>query len=271
MLTSRNGASMSSEKKKEPESFFSYSNLKSLSIMIIAILAIRWSVASPYHVPTPSMEPTIKVGDRLLAFKLSYSLKMPFTDWVLFDFAPVKRGDIIVFKYPKDPDIDFVKRVVAIAGDQIKLVDDIVYLNGQAQEKRATPELRAILEDITDHKERKDVFREVLDGKDHWVIQDQIGHRTFSNGNWPRGDISYTVPENSVFCMGDNRDNSADSRVWGEVPLSYVRGKALFVLWSAFQPDNGLIEVRWDRFGHWLDDFDPEDSRYQSSPPTNNG
>src|SRR5476649_2635064 len=98
---------------KEEPGFFSYENLRSLFVLVLIILAIRWSVASPYNVPTPSMEPTIKVGDRLLAFKLAYNLKIPFTDYVVAEWGKPKRGDIIVFRYPNDPDIDYVKRVVA--------------------------------------------------------------------------------------------------------------------------------------------------------------
>lgn len=250
--------------KKKDENFFSYNNIKSLAMMIIVIFAIRWSVGSPYHVPTPSMEPTIKVGDRLLAFKLSYDLKLPFTDIVLMNFGEVERGDIIVFKWPKDPSIDFVKRVVAIGGDEIKLVDDILHINGEPQTRRATPELRGVLEDMTDNKERKVLYREKLDNEEHWVIENIATQRAFSRSDWPRAGAVFTVPEDSVFVMGDNRDNSADSRQWGVVPKSYIRGKALFVLWSAYNPEDKFFEVRWGRFGHWLDDFREEDYRTTS-------
>src|SRR5262249_26856279 len=113
--------------------FFSRENIFSLVILIVCVLAIRWSVASPYHVPTPSMEPTIKVGDRLLANKLAYGLKIPFTDIELANWARPKRGDIIVFKFPENTDLDYVKRVVGIPGDKIEVRDDILYINGQEQ------------------------------------------------------------------------------------------------------------------------------------------
>src|SRR5436190_558216 len=108
--------------------FFSLDNLASLGVLLTIVLMLRWSVASPYHVPTASMEPTIKVGDRLLAFKLAYGFKIPFTEIKVADWDTPRRGDIIVFRYPRDPEIDYVERVVAIAGDELQIIDDILYL-----------------------------------------------------------------------------------------------------------------------------------------------
>ena len=234
--------------------FFSFDNLRSMAVLIAAIFALRWSVASPYHVPTASMEPTIKVGDRLLAYKLAYNLKVPFTDYVLAQWGTPTRGDIIVFKYPRDPDVDYVKRVVAVAGDEVKLVDDILYVNGVAQPRVADETERGILDDIDDHKDIKLLYKENLFGLDHWVMQNIPTVRRFTSGNWPGpGSDGYRVPEGSVFCIGDNRDNSTDSRSWGQVPLDYVRGKALFVIWSVYTPQDRAWPVfRLARFGKWL-------------------
>jgi len=248
------GLDKSSQVKDAKPGFFSFDNLKSLGILILAIFALRWSVASPYHVPTASMEPTIKVGDRLLAFKLAYNLKVPFTDITITDWGTPKRGDIIVFKYPRDPDIDYVKRVVAVAGDEVKIVDDILYVNDQPQPRVDANSERAFLDDIEDQKEIKLLFKETLFGLDHWVMQNIPSARRFTRSSWPPpGSAPYKVPENSVFCVGDNRDNSTDSRVWGQVPLEYVRGKALFVIWSVYTPrDANWPAFRFDRFGKWL-------------------
>lgn len=249
------------EKAKVPPGFFSVENLRSLAVLVIVILALRWSVASPYHVPTASMEPTIKVGDRLLAFKLAYNLKFPFTDWVMASWGSPKRGDIIVFKYPRDPDTDYVKRVVAVGGDRIQLINDILYVNDKPEPKVAASEAdRAILSDIYDFKTHKDLYKEDLDGVMHWVIQDKPEVRRFASNYWPpQGSPPARVPENSVFVIGDNRDNSTDSRVWGEVPLDYVRGKAMFVIWSLYFPrkddtreEEGWPVFRYNRIGHWL-------------------
>jgi signal peptidase I len=239
---------------KAKPGFFSFDNIKSLTILCIAIFALRWSVASPYHVPTASMEPSIKVGDRLLAFKLAYNAKIPFTEIVIAEWAQPKRGDIIVFRYPRDPDIDYVKRIVAIAGDEVQIIDDILYINGEAQPRVDANDQRAILDDIDDQKEIKLLYKEKLFGLEHFVMQNIPKERPFTRPNWPPpGTPPYKVPENSVFCIGDNRDNSTDSRVWNQVPLEYVRGKALFVIWSVFTPrDTNWPVFRFDRFGEWL-------------------
>jgi len=243
-----------SEKPGFLASFFGFENLRSLAILILIIFAFRWSVVSPYHVPTASMEPTIKVGDRLLAFKLAYNLKVPFTDIVIAEWGAPKRGDIIVFRYPKDPDIDYVKRVVGIAGDQVEMIDDILYINGRPQPRVDHNQDRSILDDIEDTKDIKLLYREDLDGVDHWVMQNEPATRHFTRSKWPpQGTPAYTVPENSVFVIGDNRDNSTDSRVWLQVPVSYIRGKAQFVIWSVYTPrDSAWPSLRFNRFGHGL-------------------
>lgn len=250
-----NSSTSGAKPKKEQPSFFSFENIKSLLILALIIFAIRWSVASPYYVPTASMEPTIKVGDRLLAWKLAYNLKVPFTDIPLIKWAEPHKGDIIVFKYPRNPDVDYVKRIVAVAGDTVQVVDDILYINGKPQSRVDHNNDRSILEDIQDTKDYKILFKENLEGLDHWVIQNKPEMRRFTRGYWPGVDLPpFTVPADSVFCVGDNRDNSSDSRVWGVVPMSYIRGRALFVIWSIWTPEGETIpSFRFDRFGKWLD------------------
>ncbi len=241
-----------SETKQKP-GFWSPENLRQLAILILLIFCFRWSIASPYHVPTASMEPTIKVGDRLLAFKLSYDLKIPFTDYAILSWASPKRGDIIVFRYPKNPDTDYVKRVVGLAGDHIRVQDNILYINDVAQPRTDHDNDRVILEDIQDNPNIKSLSVEKLGDLDHWVMQDKLSSQLFSYSQkfLEKGD--YVVPPDSLFVMGDNRDNSTDSRVWGQVPMEYVRGKALFVLWSMFSPDEeAWPRLRWNRFGHVL-------------------
>jgi len=234
--------------------FFSFDNIKQLAILCAAIFALRWSVASPYHVPTASMEPSIKVGDRLLAYKLAYNFKVPFTEYIVAEWGTPQRGDIIVFKYPGDPDIDYVKRIVAIAGDEVQLIDDILYVNGQAQPRVDANGDRTILEDIEEPKEIKLLFKENLFGLEHFTMQNIPERKRYTRPDWPpAGSPPYKVPADSVFCIGDNRDNSTDSRVWGQVPLSYVRGKALFVIWSWHTPrDSSVPMFRFERFGKWL-------------------
>ncbi|MFK7873521.1 MAG: signal peptidase I [Oligoflexales bacterium] len=238
---------------EEKPGFFSYENLKSLSILILAVLAFRSSIMSPYVVPTPSMEPTIKVGDRLLAFKLSYNLRVPFTEIALASWGGPERGDIIVFPFPQDKSIDYVKRVVGVAGDTIKIRNDIVYINGTAQEQQDHNFDRTILDDIDEDKTLVRLFKENLSGLHHWVIRKHPFAQHAASGDW--GHKQWIVPHGHVFVMGDNRHNSYDSRFWGMVPVSSVRGKALFVLWSHYFPGESWLDFkfRFNRFGGWLD------------------
>lgn len=248
-----NAVSGKKKLKKEEPPFFSFENLRSLFILILIVFAIRWSIASPYYVPTASMEPTIKVGDRLLAFKLAYSLKIPFTNFSIVDWCDVKKGDIIVFRYPGDTSIDYVKRVVGVAGDKLRIVDDVLYVNDEAQTRLDYNHDREVLEDIEDNKELKLLYKESLSQTNHWTMNYIPSSRPFSRSSWPERGTYYTVPKESVFVIGDNRDNSADSRIWGKVPLSYIHGKAVFVLWSAYTPKGSHWTMRFSRFGHWLD------------------
>ena len=239
------------KKKKEAPPFFSVENFKSLGFLALLIFAIRWTIISPYHVPTASMEPTIMVGDRLLALKFYYDIKLPFTDISLLKINDLKRADIIVFRYPGDLSLDYVKRVVGLPGDKIQLVNDLLFINGQPQPRRDHNFQRTVLEGAKDNKS-KNLFRETLEGTEHWTMNLKDDFRPFSRGTFPSEDSFFTVPENSVFVMGDNRDNSADSRVWGIVPYNYIRGKAYLVLWSFYESDDGY-RFRFNRFGRFLD------------------
>jgi signal peptidase I len=239
------------------KSVFGFESYRSFGLVILAIVIFRSSIMSPYHVPTGSMEPTIKIGDRLLAWKLAYELKfpIPFTeiDLQLFSWGAPDYGDIIVFRYPKDLSIDYVKRVVAKAGDEILIKENILYVNGQPLEQTSVKD-EQVMKDLQLEDSDKELYREKLKGEEHWVLRNPPSPMSFfSNADWPGTEEPYVVPEDSVFVMGDNRDNSQDSRIWGEVPIDYVRGKALFVIWSVYQAkDDTWPKLRFDRMGHWL-------------------
>jgi len=241
-------------KKSTEPAFFSYESLRSLGKLVVIVFMIRWSIIAPYKVPSTSMLPTIKVSDFLLAWKFAYDLKLPFTDISLINFGSPERGDIVVFRSPESPYIDFVKRVVAIGGDRIRIKDRQIYLNGEKQPLRLSRD-RSVLDDVIEPKEEKLLYRENLDGKDHWAVFFNYPFYIPGLDSFPGdGEKDFVVPEGSLFFVGDNRHRSSDSRDWGVVPLNYVRGKALFVLWSFPRRDqrDDLPFVRWKRFGHWL-------------------
>ena len=215
------------------KAFFSRHNVRSLIVMLSLIFTVRWSVASPYEVPTPSMEPSIKVGDRVFGNHLAYRLRLPFTDITIASWGAPERGDIIIFKSQTESGINLVKRVVAIGGDTVRYRDGALFVNGKEQALDDADFDRAPLDDATDRPAFKHLYREELAGRPHWVLRDLDG-RGFLR-DWPaHGD--YIVPEGSVFASGDNRDNSSDSRVFGSVPIADVYGKATRVIWSAYVP-----------------------------------
>jgi signal peptidase I len=175
------------------KSFFNKN--KSTALTVLILFAFRWSFADHYRVPTESMYPTIKPGDHLLTNKMAYDFKLPFTDVVLAHNEGPKRGEVIVFLYPKDTSINFVKRVVGLPGETIRIHGHQVFINGFAlEESYLTTEAQA-----------------------SFAVE---------------GEFETVVPQDMYFVMGDNRGNSLDSRYWGFVPRSYIKGRALEVLYN---------------------------------------
>lgn len=234
------------EEKSASQRLFTLEELRVIGYLIFLALCIRSSIMAPYEVPTASMEPTIMVGDRIIANKLAYGLRMPFFGYKLLHWGDVQRGDIIVFTFPKNPKLDFVKRVVAVAGDTIQIIDDRLYLNGELIE-RSSPLLdRTILEHAEDRPAAKELFVEDL-GDHSFYITQTTGKNTVRNRHWPLSRRAYTVPPEAVFVMGDNRDNSTDSRHWENVPLTNIKGKAQFVFWSSSSAPGIFGDLRWSR------------------------
>ena len=163
------------------------------------------------------MQNTLLIGDYILVNKFIYGIKVPFTEITIIPIKDPQRGDIIVFKYPEDPSKDFIKRVVAVGGDTVEIKDKVVYVNGVRQ-----------------HNE-------------HAIHVDK---RIYPGSFQPRDNLKpRTVPKGKLFVMGDNRDESNDSRFWGFVNVSAVRGKAFLIYWSWDKQDFG---VRWNRLGHLI-------------------
>lgn len=221
------------KKKKKKKTF--KEELPSLTIIIFVVLLFRSIFFEPYKIPTGSMIPTLLIGDYILVNKMAYGLKVPFSDWFtdpVYLSTPKypKHGDIIVFKYPENTALNYIKRVVAVPGDTIEVIDKIVYINDVPYENTSIDGTK-IMEDM-DEKFKNynyDFFKSKTGEHEH-VIQ----HNTelFYSANYPKT----TLPAEMFFVMGDNRDHSSDSRVWGFVPFSHIKGEALFVWFSMTLP-----------------------------------
>ncbi len=193
--------------------------VESLLIAVFLALFVRSFVVEAFTIPSGSMEPTLLVGDYLLVNRLSYVMKIPFTDTVLLNTGAPKRGDTIVFRYPVDHSKDFVKRVIAKEGDTVEIRNKAVYVNGSRAE----------------------------DGNARFADPNVIPGNFSERDNF--GPI--TVPKDSYFAMGDNRDNSLDSRFWGFVKRDELVGRAviLYFSWDGRSEDL-LHHIRWQRIAH---------------------
>jgi signal peptidase I len=190
------------------------------SLVIAAIIAffVRSFVIQAFKIPSSSMEPTLLIGDHLLVNRLSYVMKVPFTDKVIFSLGDPSKNDVIVFRYPVEPDKDFIKRVIATPGDTIEIRDKVIYVNGKK-----------------------------IDDKwgfysDSLIVPGNIN---------PRDNFGpLKVPKDSYFVMGDNRDRSLDSRFWGIVPKDHLVGRALILYFSWNAKSQDLLDyIRWTRVG----------------------
>ena len=192
-------------------------NIEAIIIAVILALFIRTFVVQAFKIPSGSMKQTLLIGDHILVNKFIYGVKIPFSDITVIPIKKPKRGDIIVFKFPEDPNKDFIKRVIGVAGDVVEVRNKQVYINN------------------------------MLLNHDHGIHTDpHIIPGVFQ----PRDNFGpVTVPPASLFVMGDNRDHSYDSRFWGFVDLKAVKGKAFIIYWSWDSDDFG---VRWNRLGHLL-------------------
>jgi signal peptidase I len=192
--------------------------LEPIAIAILIALFIRTFVVQAFKIPSSSMEPTLQVGDHLLVNKFIYGIKFPFIGTKYFQFKKPQRGDIIVFIYPKDRSKDFIKRVIGTEGEKVQIVRNKIYINNQ------------LIEDPWGRYDEKTPSTRYLQPMEIF------------------GPV--TVPVNSIFVLGDNRDNSQDSRFWGFVNVNEVKGKALIIYFSWDRYAQNLLEkVRWGRFG----------------------
>jgi signal peptidase I len=194
------------------------------SILIAVLLALfaRTFAVQAFKIPTGSMEPNLLVGDHLLVNTFIFSPSLSAVERALLPNRDIRRGDIVVFKYPEEPDRDFIKRVIGLPGDTIELRNKKVHINGRPLDE---PYVHYIFPPATDGQPKA------------WDLRETFG--------------PVTVGPDQLFMMGDNRDNSQDSRFWGMLPRNYVKGRAMVIYWSldeaAGAPANFFARIRWNR------------------------
>lgn len=205
--------------------------------VIVVVFLLRSFLFEPFKIPSGSMIPTLQIGDLILVNKFHYGIRLPVVNLKVTEGAPVQRGDVMVFRYPPKPTVDYIKRVVGVPGDEISYLNKRLSVNGQAVKSEALPDF---FDESTLRYFRHE--REQLPGKTHQIIIDNerpafiAGADEFPMREHCRYSIEGVVckvPEGHYFMMGDNRDNSLDSRYWGFVPDANIVGKAIFV-WMNF-------------------------------------
>lgn len=216
-------------------------NVPSLAVALLLVFMIRSSVVEAFKIPSGSMIPTLLVGDHIFVNKFAYGLKVPFSDLFgkpihLIKRDPPKRGDIIVFIYPRDESLHYIKRVVGLPGDVIEVNNKVLSINGKSvtREPLSPADSEKLLKSIEDSKYSNgsiEAFQEHFEGGNPIVFTHRESFLTENFG-------PITVPAEQLFVMGDNRDFSNDSRFWGFVPFDNVKGRAM-VIWLSIWMDLG--------------------------------
>jgi signal peptidase I len=208
---------------------------RSLFPVILIVLLLRSFLVEPFRIPSGSMMPTLLVGDFILVNKFSYGVRLPVINTKFIDIGEPKRGDVAVFRYPKDPSTDYIKRVIGLPGDRIRYNNKQLIINGEAIDIENKKTYEGVGSGIAMSGAQLKI--ENLQGVNHKILIDR--HRPTINDE-------FVVPAGHYFVMGDNRDNSNDSRFWGTVPEENLVGKA-FLIWMNWDSANG--GVSWGRIG----------------------
>jgi len=204
--------------------------------VILVVLLLRSFLVEPFRIPSGSMMPTLLDGDFILVNKFSYGLRLPILGTELLEIDEPARGDVVVFRYPGDTSIDFIKRVIGLPGDRVAYYRDRLTINGEPVSQRLLGTYSA--SGVAMSMSGASLRLETIDGVEHEILEDP---RRFAREG------VYIIPEGEYFVMGDNRDNSNDSRFWGTVPEENLVGKA-FMIWMNWDSVNG--SVTWGRLGH---------------------
>ncbi|MCY4567150.1 MAG: signal peptidase I [Candidatus Poribacteria bacterium] len=226
----------SKQRKLQKSGFREHAKFIIVSLILIFGL-IRPFIVEAYRIPSGSMEDTLLVGDQILVCKFIYGVKVPGTDIKVFDFHKPARGDVFVFIPPHD-DRHFIKRIVAVEGDTVETRDDTLYVNGEAvEDSRYTKHLRFSHFRRDFPPFRKPEYLPTGENFDDYTLTESQFRREFPQGN------PFTVPKGMVFAMGDNRDQSSDSRFWGPVAVDNIKGQAFMVMFSVANRPVKLWEV----------------------------
>ncbi len=207
--------------------------VESLLVILLLALVIRSFIIAPFKIPSSSMVPTFEVGDYLFVSRYNYGFRIPFTD-IQFMTSPAERGDVVVFDYPEDRSKDYIKRIVGVPGDVIEYRNNELSINGKKMPLKEEGVHSYFMQDNT--LDVSGLFTENLLGVEHSVLREDFSIR---DGRW-------VVPEGKYFVLGDNRNNSRDSRFWGFVPHEFLVGKAVIIWWSW---NSVSSSVRWERLG----------------------
>jgi len=203
--------------------------------VFITVLLLRSFLIEPFRIPSGSLEPTLLVGDFLAVNKFAYGFRLPIWEKKVISINNPKTGDIAVFRWPPNPSYDYIKRVIGVPGDHVVYHNKLLTING-------IPMTQTFVEYTTDPSSGNAVslYRERLNGVDHAI---------FKRSSVPATNFDVTVPKGQYFMMGDNRDDSADSRFWGFVPDDHLRGKAMLT-WMSW--DSATDKIRWNRLGRFI-------------------
>ena len=214
--------------------------------VIFIVLILRSFLVEPFRIPSGSMMPTLLVGDFILVNKFAYGIRLPVLNTKIIEIDNPKRGDPVVFRYPRQPQIDYIKRVVGLPGDTIYYQNKTLYINGEAMIQTPVGRYTGIGSGVRMTGAIKAL--ETLDGVEHTILVHPLAPNFASGCQFlARGPI--TVPEGHYFVMGDNRDNSNDSRCWGYVPEENLVGKA-FGIWMNWDAElGGFPPIAWERLG----------------------
>lgn len=244
---------MSRNSDKNKSTFREYA--EALLTAVLVALFIRSFGVEAFKIPSGSMIPTLSVGDHIFVNKFVYGFRIPLTKFRFWQFREPRRGEVVVFIYPVDEGKDFIKRVVGLPGDRIHLDGQGVWVNGE-QLKKTTLDVSPYPGDrrrLVVQNSKKRTIPSARDWREFDFYEEHVGETDYlvqyvHHLEHPGFDA--VVPPGHYFVMGDNRDNSMDSREWGFVPVQNIKGKAMFV-WLPVDKDHGGI--RWHEFGRWIE------------------